>query len=735
LFGSALFTYHEKKFEENALHKLRISSYADFYGRLYKSPANGQNRDYLFLKVEKISFQNREVKVQGNLRITLPRSSEKSRLIYLNTHDKIKISAQLSSFDGYRNFGPPSLEMHFKSQQIHKRAFSKSSLLVEKIEPGSTYSLLRMISILRQKLQEKIETHFMLPESHALSPQGAVLEALLLGERNRIDNSLSYSLQKAGLYHLFAISGAHIAIISFLLFSLFRLLRIPTRLSYKILMAFLIFYALLVEGRPSVMRATIMALAYLLGKLIWKDVNLLNTVSFSAFFLLLINPFQLFSLGFQLTFAATYSIIIFFPKIINFIPRIPLKISDIIALSLSAQLGVLPIVASAFNRVTFSSLLLNCAAIPLVGLIMACGYIFLLLSFVSTYLAQMLAYALDHLIKAFVSISHLFDSITFMSFRVPTPHFWIVIAYYVFFLLLLVPRKNRKMKFILSFGFILFLIILITYPFPSYSKNLKITFIDVGQGDSILVEFPGRKKMLIDGGGTFDGSYDIGERVVSPFLWKKGIKKIDYMILTHAHPDHLNGLISIARNFRVSEYWEAFCPQENENYFKLKDILNEPTLQKKVFKGHLNQIGDVTIEVLHPPIEESGLTPISNDNSIVLRLTYGKISFLLTGDIGSSVESKILKSDREIKSLLLKSPHHGSRSSSSTAFLKRLSPHIVVISVGQRNRFGHPNKEVLERYENMGLKIFRTDVHGAIEATSDGQKISIKTSIEIPSSP
>ncbi len=726
LLGASLYSFSSKNFDENSLHRLKLSNYADFYGTLYKSPSLGPDKDILFLKVKKVFYENKQENIKGNLRVTVPHSSVSSSPLRLFVHDKVKVSASLLSSKGYSNFKASTSNAYFKSQNIHNRAFTKSALLVERLESGKKYSPLYLVSVLRQSLQDKIENHFS-SEKGVLSPQGAVLEALLLGERSRMDPTITKSLQRAGIYHLFAISGAHIAIISFFLFSLLKLSRLPTRLSYLCVIAFLFFYAFLVEGRPSVMRATIMAVAFLLGKLIWRNVNLINTISISAFILLFFNPFSLFNVGFQLTFAATFSIILFFPRIIKYFPRLPLRISEIIVLSLTAQLGVFPFIASSFNRVTFSSLILNYAALPLVGLIMAGGYIFLFVSFASSFLAQLLAKGIDFLINLLVSCSHLFDKVSFISYRIPTPHLITIIGYFLFFLLLLLPTKIKRQKLALTVLFLAFFAVLISYPFPSVSKNLKLTLIDVGQGESILVEFPGHKKMLIDGGGYPEGTFDMGEHVVSPFLWQKGIKKIEYLVLTHAHPDHLNGLKAVAQNFKIGEYWEAFSPLESDPYTAFKRSLSSSVSHKRFFRGHSHQEKRIRIEVLHPEKGEPYVDAISNDHSLVLRLSYDQISFLLPGDITVEAEQMILGSSGEIKSQVLKSPHHGSASSSTEAFLDRVSPEIVVISVGENNTYGFPNHEVLERYKKIGAKVYRTDVHGAVEVSSDGRTIFVRT--------
>jgi len=730
LFGSSLYRLTDRNYENNGLHQFQASGYVDFYGTLYKSPSPGRDSDTLYLNVEKIFHQKKEQTIRGRLQVFVARPSQPSNPLHLLVRDKIKVSAQISSSRGYQNFNPSLLERLQKNRRVHNRAYSKSPLLIKKISSGSILSPVRQIAKFKHILIRNIEKFFPAGDnSQTVSPQGAVLEALLLGDRGRMDESVSRALQDAGIFHLFAISGAHIALISFFLFFFFRLLRISTRSSYVMIMFILIVYAFLVEGRPSIMRATTMTLIFLLGKLIWKETTLFNAISISAFALLCINPFSLFDAGFQLTFAATLSIVIFYPKFIKYLPKWPLRISEIFALSAAAQLGVLPIMAKTFNRITFSSLFLNFAAFPLVALIMISGYVFLFFSFLSPVLANYLVQAVIFLIDLLISISHIFDRFSFLSFRIPTPHTATIIGYFLFLFFLLLPWKKKKPKRLAFAGFLVFFTVLITYPFPSTSKNLKVTFIDVGQGDSILVEFPGRKKMLIDGGGIFSGSFDIGERVLSPFLWKKGIKTIDYLVLTHPHPDHLNGLISVARNFRVREFWESLSPTENKSYEELQRNLSLSIVHQRMFRGDSRLINGLVIDILHP--NESLLQSSSNENdlSMVLRLSYGQTSFLFTGDIEQEAEQNILENMKSIKSDILKSPHHGSLSSSSEEFLSAVFPSVIVICVGENNRFNFPDQKILQRYKEKGADLYRTDTHGAIEISSDGQRFRIKTAL------
>jgi competence protein ComEC len=727
--GSGIFTFSTIRFDRNALHRLTQTTYADFYGVLFRSPSPGLDRDYLYMRVDKMSYENKEVRLSGNLRISVPHSTEfPSRPDYL-TGDHLKISAQIIPPREYRNFKEPFLRMYLKALLLHNVASTKSPLLVEKIKGGRKISTLRLMSKLRQKCLHLVERYFASGQGPGqLTPEGAVFETLILGGRGRLTPETTQALQTTGLFHLFAISGAHIGIISFLVFCLLKFLRVPVRVSYVLLIILLVFYSLLVEGRASVIRASIMSIAFLLGKLFWKDVHLINTISLSVFAILLFNPFQLFELGFQLTFAATFSILLFYPKILPLLPRLPLKIPETFALSLTAQMGVLPLIAVSFNRIIFSGLLLNLIGIPLVALIMAAGYLFLPVAFIASSLARPAAAAISFLINVFMSSTHLLDPLTFLSYRIPTPSTLVVCGYFLTLLLFLLPGRFKRYRAAVFSAFLVFFCLLIFYPFSSASKNLKVTFIDVGQGESVLIEFPGRKKMLVDGGGLPTGTFDIGESVVSPFLWSKGIRKIHYLVLTHAHPDHLYGLPAVARNFRIGEFWETFSPPDDVKYDELKKILGDIP-KKRVFGGFTSREDGIEIKALAPKEESSLIAPVDNEKSLAMKITYGSTSFLLAADTGMKTEQEILAAGEDVKSDVLKSPHHGSKSSSSEAFLQAVAPQVIIISVGRGNRYGHPDPEILDRYHAGGVQLFRTDVHGAVEVSSDGKRISVRPAV------
>jgi competence protein ComEC len=634
----------------------------------------------------------------------------------------------LSSGGSFRNFGAFSYERYLQGLGVHRRASTKSSLLVARASPGPAGSVRGRISRVRRSIQAELERRFPAADGKDISPAGAVLEALLLGEDGRLDAATVENLQRTGLYHLFAISGGHIAILNVLLYSLFRLVRMSRRASALALGVFLVFYTALVEGSPSVLRATLMTLAFLAGRLLWKDVHVLNTIAASAFVLLLANPSSLFDVGFQLTYAATLTIILFTPPLLRRLPRLPLKLTELALLSVTAALGAMPIVAANFNRVSLSSLALNLVAIPLVGLLMGLGYAYLPFAAALPGAAPLPAAVLGFLVEVFFRVSRSLDGFPFLSFRVPTPPAAALGGYALALGLCLVRPRFRGQRACAGGLVLVFLALVALGPVRASSPDLRVTLIDVGQGESILVEFPGRRTMLIDGGGLPGSSFDVGEQVVSPVLWRKRIRRIDTMVLTHAHPDHAGGLVAVARNFRVGELWEGPPATDQGPYAELGRALGPKVVRRHVGSGARFAEGDVSIEVLHPPLEAgAGPAPASNESSLVIRMTYGETSFLFMADTGPATERALIASGEELEAAVLKAGHHGSAASTSAALLAAVRPRLVLVSAGEGNTYGFPGPEVLERCREAGAEVLRTDLDGAVEVRTDGRTVRVRT--------
>lgn len=721
LSGFSLFSLSSAAYQKNSLRELPADVYLDFRGRVLNLPERRPDRELITIRVEQVEVSGEIKKIKGNLRLTVSRSSDNQKRLELLAGDLVEFSAAISQEESFRNFFPDFWPRYLRSHQIQVRGYCKSPLLVKKLNeknltPGAFFSGLR------RKLQKSIEEDFTGNEPGSLSTEGAVLEALLLGADGRLSPETDHLFQKSGLYHLLAISGAHVAVVGFLFYSLLGLFILRRKTIQLALLLALIFYAFLVEGQPSVFRAVIMASIFLLGKLSSLETNLLNTLALSALFLLVMNPFSLEDAGFQLTFAATLSLILFYRPVINFIPRLPLKISDLLAMSVAATAGTMPIIISSFNRVTFSGWLLTVPESPLMGVIMGTGYLYLAINSTLPAVGRLLAAVLKLLIKLFFLIAGSLEPLGLLSYRIPSPPLWVVTGFYCSLLLMLLKPRWRWQKPLNAAVLLAFFLLMITHPFPPRQKKFAVTFMDVGQGDAIVVEFPGSRLMVVDGGGFPLSNFDPGENIISRFLWHRGYRKIDYLVCTHFHPDHAGGLPSLARNFKVGEFWYV---EEKSNPLqpKILQALGKRTRRRIMLWGLEEKIDDYLLQVIYPDKEALSRFRPGNDLSAVLKLQGPDVSMLLAADITIPVEEYLLARRPELlPAKIIKVPHHGSRTSGGMSFLRAVSPEWAVITAGRNNIFGFPDREVLERLKAVGTEIFRIDLDGAVrfEKTAGG---------------
>ncbi|HLV95993.1 MAG TPA: ComEC/Rec2 family competence protein [Candidatus Acidoferrales bacterium] len=434
--------------------------------------------------------------------------------------------------------------------------------------------------------------------------------------------------------------------------------------------------------------------------------------------------------------------------------RCGLRLWDIVILSLAIQLGMMPSLAQEFHRVTLTGPISNIPAVILTGVIVPLGYLCLALAFVWRGLAIVLARGLNLCVVTLLTCVDWFARLPRVSYRIPGPPAWLFGAFLAALVLLSAisrrearRRSDRKVRrqplpFVLwpeqaCAAILAALAVLVaTHPFaPNLSRGrLEVTTLDVGQGDSIFAAFPDGRTMLVDGGGLagseWIGGYrsgpDIGEEVVSPFLWSRGLERLDVVALTHADHDHIDGLRSVLENFRVGQLWVG--RDQDKPAFKTliaeARTLGIPVVHKTA--GAEFDWGGATGEVLWPR-DWQPVAGASNNDSLVLHLADGRESFLLTGDIEQKVESSLVDEHAQLASVFLKVPHHGSKTSSTQAFLEAVAPKLAVVSVGAGNPFGHPAPSVVERYQNDGVRLLRTDRDGAVTALTDGREFLVRT--------
>ena len=418
-----------------------------------------------------------------------------------------------------------------------------------------------------------------------------------------------------------------------------------------------------------------------------------------------------------------------------------------VVVSGTVQLMLLPLMIVYFHRLSLSSLVLNIVVSVLLAALVAVAMLALLVSTVSGFLAAPLFKLTDAIDWAMVHSVDPFSSFGLASLRLPEysgPATLIYAVYYLPLLFLIVAllhwqplasRRQRECKLhpyvpILSFAQLLLLAVLVAHPLSASRPDgkLRVDLLDVGQGDSALITMPDGTTLLVDGGGnTTDTARRIGETVVSEYLWWRGLSHIDYVLATHADADHIDGLNDVLKNFSVTAALIARRPRDDPEFQKFSQTLTETgTYSETIQAGDVIRFGEVEIDVLWPP---AGGDTSTNNDSIAFRIQLGERSILLTGDIEQEAERSLLASQQQLHADVVKVPHHGSKTSSTEGFVLATKPNFAIISVGRKSRFGHPHKDVVDRWRSNGATVLTTGEYGTITISTNGQDLNIKTFI------
>ncbi len=595
-----------------------------------------------------------------------------------------------------------------------------------------------------------------------LPPEPASLyRALLLGERFALGTELRELLYNAGLGHLLAISGLHLGLVAGFAFLLFyfilrRTPAVSARWGARPAAALAAFPAALVYGLLTGMglpalRATIMLAVFSVALLIQRERDLFNSLLLAAFLILVLYPDALFTASFQLSFVGVFTLVWVLPLLP--LPRIRrhqhgqeekyrrlgLRLVQFTCGSILLSLYTAPVVLYHFHRLIPVGIVANLVAVPLVGfLILPAGLLALCLLPFSTFLAGFVLTLGSLGLNLVISIAAKFSSLSWATLWPGTPRAWQVGLAYVVLLVPFMKVKHSWRAILFIGGSLVLLMTSGVMPiFFSEQSFLRVTYLDVSQGNSAVVEFPGRTAMLIDGGGFHGSSFDLGRHVVAPYLWHRRIRGLEAMVLSHAHPDHFKGLRFVVNHFPVKQFWYNNVPDDHPDFIDLIHSLmqkNVVCLGPQDLTSPLN-IHGVEVQVLHPPLDffPSPRAPTAselNNLSLVLRLKYKNVSFLFPGDIEKEAEYRLTKLPILEPVDVLLVPHHGSRTSSSVALLQRLQPRIAVYSVGFSNCFHLPAYQVRKRYDALGIRTYRTDRDGAITFITDGHNIEAKTFLD-----
>ncbi|WP_282200332.1 DNA internalization-related competence protein ComEC/Rec2 [Collibacillus ludicampi] len=580
-----------------------------------------------------------------------------------------------------------------------------------------------LLATVRERVEVTLRTLF--------SPgEAGFLGGLLCGWTDQLDHQMEESFSVLGITHILAASGMNVALLVMPVWWLLARLSVQPWIRLMIILPFIAFYVGLAGATPSVLRAGIMASLLLIGKVMDRPVDLLTLVGVSAWVSIFIDPLILWDLGFQLSYGVTIGLIVLTPRLTTFFSFLPSILKNALAATLAAELVSVPLLIHTFHIYTPVSILANLYVAPFVAVLVPLGFLLLFMGLLSPLVTAWLVplgNALLYLmLKPVLFIGK--KEWLLMSFASPSPVF---LASYYGGLLLLVVERLKRIQVVRKLSLLMIGVYLVALWCPvSPGKQLLVTFLDVGQGDSIFIRTPSNRVILVDGGGAYKsahGEYNVGEKIVVPYLRNEGVRQIDMLILSHPDQDHMMGLFSVLHEVPVKSVLIPGFPDESESYKEFLALVQEKEIP--LYLAHKGDRWDVdqglSLQIINPPSPYiRGTRRDVNANCIVFELDYGNRSFLFTGDVEGEVEPLMQSSLHPVDAL--KVAHHGSKYSTSSAFLQTVHPRYAIISVGKNNRYGHPDQEVLERLEQEGARMIRTDEAGAVLCRTDGENLTIE---------
>jgi competence protein ComEC len=784
--------------------RLDLKTPLRWHGRLRDEPARLPWGYGYEIELNGVEYEGSLLPARGGLRVSFSESPEHKAAPDVHAEDEVVVATEAKRPQVFRDDGAFDRRAYLEQQNIDLVATLRAPKLME-LTAASPTTPATLLARARRRLRDEIDTLF------AANPQvGGVLRAMLLGDRSFVERSESTDFQKTGVFHVLVVAGLHVGAIAAFLFWIGRALRLTPFWTGLTTLTVLFAYVAVVEQRPPVIRAALMTAIVVMGGLFFRRLDLLNSAGIAALILLVAKPLAVRDSSFQLTFLAIGCIAglaapwlektvqpyvkalrgwrdvtrdaVHEPRATQFridlratarwiSAHVPgrvgkpagealargigasLRVWELLVITLALQIGMLPLMARDFHRVTLSAPLANLAAVPVTGIVVLLGFLTLSCGLILPALGKLLAVPLTWVTMLLVYVVQWFAHFSGWSYRIPGPPAWLFVMFLGAGLSLAMttriakPRSGWASPCAAGVLALSALTIAISPFAPRWSAGkLELTVLDVGQGDSLFVVSPHGRTMLIDGGGAFGGftgreehnGIDPGEDAVSPYLWSRGFRKLDVVALTHAHQDHIGGLTAILENFRVGTLWVG-REVESAALANLEKVARErkiPIVHE--VRGNAFSWDGVEAQFLWPetPPEEVGPSPKNND-SLVLRLKYGDRTLMLPGDAEKQAESAVLDENCEatLRADVLKVGHHGSRNSTMPRFLAAVHPRVAVISAGEDNPYGHPNAELLERLTSAGVRILRTDRDGAVHVLTDGKQLEVSCFVACPEIP
>ncbi|ABW66577.1 DNA internalization-related competence protein ComEC/Rec2 [Desulfosudis oleivorans] len=727
-------------------------------GTVDSDPEIFGNRQVFLLKVDALEAGKKRFEPRGRLRVTLYDAPEKPAF-----GTGLKFSGVIRPIRNFGNPGAFDYRSYMAWQHVFGLAYAPArrvTMVNEKQAPTFFYA----VEILRAELGRAIDRA-------TPGPQAGVLKALVVGKKTDITPWARDAFIRSGVAHLLAISGLHVGIVATGVFVLCcRLFSFVPLLLWTgwvkksaalVTLCVVAGYGMIAGMSPSTQRAVIMVTVFLLSFVVQRSHRLLNTLALAALTILLVHPPALFAVSFQLSFSAVFFIVFGMGVMQARVARIsrrPVKIAaNFLLVSFLAIVGTLPLTLHYFNQTSLVGLASNCILVPMVGFVaVPLGLVGVIGHMAWPPAGSLLFGMAGTVVQGALAVAQAIAGLPFAAAHTITPNLLEMACLYMLLASGLAFAGNRSghappdtepvegKRFVKTWPALLFFFALAVLACDTgywichrlLHKDLRITVLDVGQGNAAVVELPRGKVMLIDGGG-FAGSstFDVGERIVAPFLWRNKIATVDILVATHPDTDHIGGLAYVADKFHVKQLWSSGQPADTEDYQALMDAVARREILMPAYETLYGSrtLNGVDVDLLYPAAGFSdpgraGSWQGTNNNSLVTKISLKEVSFLFPGDILKKAESELVATTGDrLASTVLIVPHHGSKTSSTPVFLDRVRPEVAVFSAGWGNRYNYPHPEVLERYKTLNTRIYRTDLDGAVIMKTDGTVLTVET--------